>query len=85
MATDLESRLTELLDVERFDPPAEFARRALISDDSVHQAAESDPPAWWLEQARSLSWFREPTVALDDADPPFYKWFTDGTLNASVN
>jgi acetyl-CoA synthetase len=85
MATDLENRLTELLDVERFDPPQDFAADALISDASVHEAAEKDPPGWWLEQAKELSWFTEPTVALDDSDPPFYKWFSDGTLNASVN
>ena len=25
------------------------------------------------------------TTVLDDSNPPFYKWFTDGTLNASYN
>jgi acetyl-CoA synthetase len=85
MATHLEGRLTELLDVERFDPPQGFASRALICDASVHEAAEADAPAWWLEQAKALSWFQEPTTALDDSDPPFYKWFADGTLNASMN
>ena len=27
----------------------------------------------------------EPTPALDDSNPPFFKWFTDGKLNASYN
>ncbi|HWV86492.1 MAG TPA: acetate--CoA ligase [Capillimicrobium sp.] len=85
MATDLEHELAELLDVETFPPGEAFRGRALITDDAEHRRAAQDPPAWWLEQARALSWFREPTVALDDSDPPFYRWFTDGTLNASVN
>ena len=32
-----------------------------------------------------LTWDREPTQALDDSNPPFFKWFADGELNASVN
>ena len=32
-----------------------------------------------------LTWYREPTQALDDSNPPFFKWFADGELNASVN
>ncbi len=34
---------------------------------------------------RTLSWFKEPTKDLNDSDPPFYKWFEDGTINASYN
>ena len=79
----LAQRLEELLSVERFSPPAAFTEQALIADDTVHAAAAADPAAWWAEQARALSWFQEPTVALDDSNPPFYKWFTDGTINAS--
>ncbi len=85
MATDLEHQLADLLEVESFPPAAEFRQKALIGDESVHARAAQDPPAWWLEQTKALTWFREPTVALDDRDAPFYKWFTDGTLNASVN
>jgi acetyl-CoA synthetase len=86
MATDLERELTDLLEVDSFPPPAAFAERALIGDGSVHEAAAADPSAWWLEQATGLlNWFSPPTQSLDDSNPPFYKWFADGTLNASVN
>ncbi|HEU4658428.1 MAG TPA: acetate--CoA ligase [Capillimicrobium sp.] len=85
MATDTERELAELLEVEWFEPPEELRRQALIADESEHEEAERDPAGWWLRQAKALHWFREPTVALDDANPPFYKWFTDGTLNASYN
>ena len=85
MATDLEHELAELMEVETFPPSDEFRSAASISDDAVREEAERDPAAWWLEQARALDWFAEPSQSLDDSNPPFYKWFADGTLNASVN
>jgi acetyl-CoA synthetase len=85
MTTDLERELAELLKQERFDPPEEFRRQALISDLSVHEEAAKDPVGWWRRQADALDWFTEPTQALDDAEPPFFKWFEDGTINASYN
>jgi acetyl-CoA synthetase len=83
--TDLEQELGELLEQERFDPPEEFVRDALITDLSVHEEAAKDPVAWWLEQAKALHWFTEPTQGLDDSKAPFYTWFADGKLNASYN
>src|SRR3954462_7553300 len=83
--TDLEQELGELLEQERFEPPEEFKANALITDMSVHEAAERDPVAWWSEQTKALYWFTEPTAGLDDSNPPFYKWFEDGRINASYN
>jgi acetyl-CoA synthetase len=78
--------LTELLEVERFEPPAGFREDALLSDPAVYDEAAADPPAWWLRQATELlDWAREPSEALDDSNPPFYKWFADGELNVSHN
>ncbi|MBV9465006.1 MAG: acetate--CoA ligase, partial [Solirubrobacterales bacterium] len=34
---------------------------------------------------KELHWFKEPSEVLDDSNPPFYKWFADGKLNASYN
>jgi acetyl-CoA synthetase len=85
MATDLEHELADLLEVESFEPPEEFRRQALVQDESVYEEAERDPVGWWAEQAKALHWFTEPTVGLDDSNPPFYQWFTDGRLNASYN
>jgi acetyl-CoA synthetase len=82
----LERELTELLEVERFEPPAGFRERALLSDPAVYEEAAADPPAWWLRQATELlEWAREPTESLDESNPPFYKWFADGELNVSAN
>jgi acetyl-CoA synthetase len=81
----LAQRLEELLEVESFPPPEEFARDALLNDPEVYARAAADPMAWWEEQARALDWFSEWETTLDDSDPPFYKWFTGGTINASHN
>jgi acetyl-CoA synthetase len=81
----LEQELGDLLDQERFDPPEDFAAAALISDTSEHEKAAKDPAGWWAEQAKALHWFEDFDTVLDDSNPPFYKWFTDGKLNASYN
>jgi acetyl-CoA synthetase len=81
----LDGELATLLDVETFDPPAEFREHALLNDPAVYERAASDPQGWWVEQAERLDWFQKWTRVLDDDDPPFYKWFIGGTLNVSYN
>jgi acetyl-CoA synthetase len=81
----LDDQLAALLDVETFEPPAEFREQALLNDPEVYARAAEDPQAWWVEQAEQLDWFQKWTRVLDDDDPPFYKWFTGGTLNVSYN
>src|SRR3954454_18844907 len=82
---DLEQELEQLLERETFEPPDEFRENALLNDESIYEKANSDPQAWWAEQAKELHWFTEPEQVLGDSDPPFYKWFTDGKINASYN
>src|SRR5262249_27481267 len=78
--------LEDLLEQERFEPPEEFVKDALVTDLSMHEAAAKDPAGWWLKQTTELlDWFEEPTEALDDSNPPFFKWFSDGKLNVSHN
>jgi acetyl-CoA synthetase len=81
----LEQELGELLDQERFEPPESFVAEALTTDTSEHDAASEDREGWWAEQARALHWLEEWDSVLDDSDPPFYKWFTGGKINASYN
>jgi acetyl-CoA synthetase len=82
---DLEQKLEEMLVVEKFEPPAEFRADALWSDPKVYEEAAADPEGWWTAQAKELlDWDVEPSEGLDDSDPPFYKWFADGRLNASA-
>src|SRR5947209_14556340 len=84
-AGSLEDKLEQMLDIETFSPPAGFRERALLNDTSVYDEAEADWKGWWAKQAKELHWFKEPTETVDDSDPPFYKWFADGTINASYN
>ncbi|HEY2768494.1 MAG TPA: acetate--CoA ligase [Solirubrobacteraceae bacterium] len=82
---ELDRELAELLDVESFEPSAGFREHALLGDAAVYEEAARDPSAWWAGQAKKLHWFEPWETVLDDSNPPFYKWFTGGRLNASYN
>jgi len=72
------------LEDRRFPPPAEFAAQANATEEMYARAA-ADPEAFWLARTKELlSWEREPTQGVDRSRPPFFTWFADGTLNASV-
>jgi acetyl-CoA synthetase len=81
----LDEDLARLLEVERFEPPASFREHALLSDPSVYEEAARDPQAWWARQAQSLDWSTPWERVLDDGNPPFYKWFVGGAINACHN
>jgi acetyl-CoA synthetase len=78
--------LENLLREDRtFPPPPEFAAQANATPD-VYETASADPLAFWHSQAvEHLTWFKEPTVVLDDSNPPFFKWFVDGEINVAHN
>jgi len=68
-----------------FPPSADFTAQA-NAQPGIHERAAADPVGYWSEQAlQRVTWFKEPTVMLDDSNPPFYKWFTDGELNVTYN
>src|SRR5215210_7842867 len=82
----IEKEIGELLEREVFEPPEQFAERALIKDESVYEEAAQDPPAWWAKQSKELlHWHEAFEDGLDDSNPPFFKWFSGGKLNASYN
>lgn len=71
-----------------FPPHADFVAQANVSGDEHRQnlcaQAEYDYEQFWAEQARThLSWRTPFTKVLDESNAPFYRWFYDGTLNAS--
>ena len=73
-----------------YSPPESVVKGACISGMDAYNAlcaeAESDYEGFWARQARELlSWKKPFTKVLDDSDAPFFKWFEDGTLNASYN
>jgi acetyl-CoA synthetase len=81
----LEERLEELLGVESFPPPPEFAERALLRDESIYAKAEADPEGWWASQAEHLTWAQRWDEVLDWSGAPFARWFVGGKINASYN
>ena len=44
-----------------------------------------DPRTFWGEAAKAISWYREPTIILDDSRAPIYSWFADGEMNTCFN
>ncbi|RHW29077.1 acetate--CoA ligase [Nocardioides immobilis] len=84
MTTDHETLANLLKEDRRFEPPADLAAAANVSGDAYEHAAK-DPGAFWAEQAERLTWAEKWDTVLDDSNPPFFKWFTGGKLNASYN
>jgi len=72
-----------LAESRSFAPSAEFAKNA-NAQPSIYAEADADHLAWWRTQADRLTWQKAPTKTLE-WDLPNAKWFSDGTLNASVN
>jgi acetyl-CoA synthetase len=80
-----ERHIEGLLSEDRvFEPPAAFAERALVSDRSIYDRAEADFEGFWAEQAERLTWFKGWDTVMEWT-PPWVKWFSGGTLNASYN
>ncbi|NHN62896.1 acetate--CoA ligase [Haloarcula sp. JP-Z28] len=78
----LEARLEEQ---EVFEPPESFVEQANVTDEGIYDEFEENWPECWEGAAALLDWEEEYDQVLDDSNPPFYEWFTDGTLNASAN
>ena len=78
--------LENLLREDRmFAPSEEFAAQANAKP-GIHAEAGADFEAFWHREAlERITWYREPTQVLDGSNPPFFKWFSDGTLNLSFN
>jgi acetyl-CoA synthetase len=85
-AESLEKQLESMLDIEKFPPPDDFRKQTLVSDEAMYEEAAADLEGFWQRQADELiDWAEKPTQTLDESNAPFYKWFTDGKLNASYN
>ncbi|HIT74758.1 MAG TPA: acetate--CoA ligase [Candidatus Avipropionibacterium avicola] len=77
--------LSNLLHEERrFPPPADLAANANVTAETYAEA-DADFEGFWAKQAERISWGTKPTQVLDWSNPPFAKWFADGTLNITYN
>ena len=73
-----------------YQPSEQFVKNAAVSGMAAYEAlckeAETDYNGYWSRLARELITWKTPfTQALDESHAPFFKWFADGTLNASYN
>ncbi|QKQ99091.1 acetate--CoA ligase [Metallosphaera tengchongensis] len=49
----------------------------------LHKKTTENYREFWESVAKDLEWYRPWDKTLDDSNPPFYKWFVGGQLNAS--
>ena len=52
---------------------------------SVYQSWQADPETFWAKAAADVQWYEPWTKVLDEARPPFYRWFVGGQLNTCYN
>lgn len=76
--------------IDTFMPPAELSAHAHVAGMAAYRRlvaeAEVDHEAYWARLAREFVQWKTPfTRTLDASEAPFYRWFTDGTLNVSAN
>jgi acetyl-CoA synthetase len=75
-----------MLDVVRRLGNAEASRCTLEQFDSLYERSIEDSDGFWLEQAKRLDWFHEPSRAGEwSYDPVEIAWFADGKLNLCHN
>ena len=75
-----------MLDVVRRLGSAEASRCTLEQFDSLYKRSIEDSDGFWLEQAKRLDWFHEPSRAGEwSYDPVEIAWFADGKLNLCHN
>jgi acetyl-CoA synthetase len=83
-----------MVEKRKFPPSAEVQKRAHIKGFDTYKKmwdkSIKDPNAFWLEQAKLLTWVKEPTKALEydwntKGRTIEHTWFADGQLNVSYN
>ncbi|WP_437763680.1 acetate--CoA ligase [Sorangium sp. So ce281] len=79
--------ITSLLkETRRFEPPAEFARRARVGAQATYEALYREsieqPDAFWRRETSDLV-FRTPWTTTSDWSLPHAKWFLGATLNVT--
>jgi acetyl-CoA synthetase len=83
-----------MTETRTFPPPKRIQKEAYVSSMAQYKKmwdqSINDPDKFWLEQAKSLTWFKPPKESLrytwDVANRKIeHTWFADGQLNVSVN
>jgi acetyl-CoA synthetase len=69
-----------------FIPPQSFIDQANLKDKNVlDKFGMKNFPQCFEEYANMLDWYKKWDTVLDSTNPPFFKWFTRGKINASYN
>jgi acetyl-CoA synthetase len=85
-----EDTITSLLEEKRLFPPSEDFRskaavRSIEEYEILYKESEDDLEGFWARQAEEhLDWYKKWDKVLA-GDPPFWRWFVGGQLNASYN
>lgn len=69
-----------------YAPSKEVMENARVKDwDAMNKFATENPEGFWESEANELKWFKKWDKVLDDSNKPFYKWFTNGSVNIAYN
>src|SRR6056297_2281089 len=87
--------MSSLMNEKRtFPPPESVQSNAYVSSEDQYKEmwdrSVNDPDGFWLEQAKTLKWFKEPTKSLEynwdtSSRTIEHTWFEDGQINVSYN
>ncbi len=71
---------------EYYYPPEKFVAQANLKNPAVNERfSEKNFPLCFEEYADMLDWYQRWHEVLDTSDPPYWKWFIGGRINASYN
>ncbi len=56
-----------------------------MSYQETYDRSLRDPAGFWAEAAEGIDWYERWNTVLDDSRPPFFRWFSGGSLNTSYN
>ncbi|MGZ8803503.1 MAG: acetate--CoA ligase [Mycobacterium sp.] len=90
MARDVESSEAQIAvhwrEEEYYDPPPAFVAQANAADPAIFERFNEEQfPECFTEYADLLTWDTRWHTTLDTSEPPFWRWFVGGKLNACVN
>ncbi len=69
-----------------YEPSESFIKQANLTNPDVYDQMSLDNfPEFYTSYAELLDWYKTWDTVLDTSNPPFWRWFVGGRLNASYN
>lgn len=94
MSDQAQSMKSLMQEDRKFPPPASVKSNAYVNSlekyEEMYKRSIEDPDGFWLEMAKTLTWFKKPTKSLeynwDTQNRTIeHSWFKDGQMNITVN